>query len=375
MQRVAGEGFKAGVIAAGIVLGEALGPAGANGEVDEVDERQRLHRREVDGDLVRVHEVTDDDDVDIGEEVEEALDDEYRQGDADPHHGLEMARPGRHHGADAAFERDELAERGEVGGDDGGCHRGDGARWPAEPHRHPHEKEDEERPDDVGRPKAEIGPGEAARQPFLDLADGEHRHRDGAEIERHQVIVGEAVAEGVEAEPAEECEEGRGDEAVDAAAKDDAAEELGLAALEIFRDEAHDCRLETETGEPAENDGADPDDDEDAVFEIAHPAGEQHLADIGNEGGENTYDKGDQRNPLRDGAVVDAGKHLVEPGGKRPDTIAQPAGQGSLGKSDKTNPHGLSAPPLEIAPATLPILDKLERHFCSAISASPSLYS
>ena len=89
------------------------------------------------------------------------------------------------------------------------------------------------------------------------------------------------VAEGIEAKAAHDGERGRRDEAVDAAAEENAAQELLLAALDVFRDEANDRRLEAEAGDPAENHRADPDDDEDAILEIAHPAREQHLRDVG----------------------------------------------------------------------------------------------
>ena len=101
-------------------------------------------------------------------------------------------------------------------------------------------------------------------------------------------------------------------------------------------------RLKAEAGEPAEDDCAYPDDDEDAVLEVAHPAGEQHLADISDDGGEDAHGEGDERDPLRHGAIVGTGEHEIERGGSRTDPVAQPAGKRSLGESDETDPHGLS---------------------------------
>ena len=114
--------------------------------------------------------------------------------------GLELARPGRHHLADAALEPDELADGGEIGGKDHGAHRGDRVGRPAEPDGERHEGEDEQRADDIGRPQAEVRPVEGARHAVLDFAESEHRQGDGAEIERDQVVARDMVAEGIEAE-------------------------------------------------------------------------------------------------------------------------------------------------------------------------------
>ena len=124
----------------------------------------------------------------------------------------------------------------------------------------------------------------------------------------------------------------------------------------IFRDETDDRGLEAEAGEPAEDDRPHPDDDEDAVLEIAHPAGEQHLADIGDGGGEDAHREGDQRDPLRHGAVVAAAEHAVERGGKRARALLQPALERALDESDETDPHGLSAVHCRIVTATIRIL-------------------
>ena len=79
----------------------------------------RLRRGEIDRDLCRLHEMADEDDVDVGEKVEEALDHEDRQRDRHPMRRRVAARTGRHRLFHATRQRDELADRGEIGrGDD-----------------------------------------------------------------------------------------------------------------------------------------------------------------------------------------------------------------------------------------------------------------
>ena len=61
--------------------------------------------------------------------------------------------------------------------------------------------------------------------------------------------------------------------------ENETAQRRQSAALAVFGDETDDRGVEAETGEIADDDHRHPDEDEDAVFERAHPARHQHLAD------------------------------------------------------------------------------------------------
>jgi hypothetical protein len=183
----------------------------------------------------------------------------------------------------------------------------------------------------------------------MDLAHREHRQRDGAEIERHEIIILEAVAEDIEPQGTDAGEERRGDETLDTAAEENAAERRLVAPLDIFGHEADQRRLESEAGEPAEDDRADPDDGEDAVFEIAHPARQQDLADIGDGGREDTDDEGDQRDAPRDGDVVASVERRVDKLGHRHRLPGQAGGQ-ACRNPRKRKPH--RTPPEPSEPAT-----------------------
>jgi hypothetical protein len=139
--------------------------------------------------------VADDQDVDVGEQAEEPLDDEDRQRQRDPFRRGIGARAARDRPANAPAQPDELADGGEVGGGDHRAHRRDGGGRRSVEERQPHEEDDEQRPDDEARPQAQVGPVEAARDPVLYLADRLHRQHDGAEVERDQIVALEVIAE------------------------------------------------------------------------------------------------------------------------------------------------------------------------------------
>ena len=115
---------------------------------------------------------------------------------------------------------------------------------------------------------------------------------------------------------------------------------MGLVALfDILRDEAEHRVLEAEAGKPADDHRRDPDDDEDAVLEIAHPAGHQHLADIGDRGADDANDKGDHGDAAGDRAVVAGVEDAVGRLGERQEPRLQRDRDQALDEAEKGKPH------------------------------------
>ena len=148
MQRVAQERLHADAVTGGVVLRDPLRRAGAHREIDEVHDGERTHHGEIDAGAIRFHQRADDQDVDIGEKVEEALDQEDRQRDGDPMDRLERARAGRHGPLQPAAERQRLEGGDGVGGHDRRSHRGDRVGRPPERDGQPHDEDDRQRPQD-----------------------------------------------------------------------------------------------------------------------------------------------------------------------------------------------------------------------------------
>ena len=114
----------------GIAMGEggiALRDARLDGEIDEMHQRQRLHRGEIDGDVVGLHVEADHQHVGIGEQEEEALDQEDRQRHGEPRAEQDLPGAGRDPAVDARGDADQLRERGRIGGGDRREDRGLGA--------------------------------------------------------------------------------------------------------------------------------------------------------------------------------------------------------------------------------------------------------
>jgi hypothetical protein len=67
-----------------------------------------------------------------------------------------------------------------------------------------------------------------------------------------------------------------------------------LPVFEIFRHEADDTGLKAKAGEVAEDDDSYPYENEDAIFELAHPAGEDRLRNQSNCSADDADGKCDQ---------------------------------------------------------------------------------
>ena len=191
---------------------------------------------------------------------------------------------------------------------------------------------------------ARSGQLKPAREAILDFADRQHRDADRREIERHHVIALDMLAEEQQPDDAERGDRGRGDDALHTAAEQDAAQEIEFAPLAIFRDEAHDRRLDAEAGEAADDDGADPDHDIDAIVEIAHPAGEQNLREIGDEGRDDAHQEGRDGDPLRDRPLVLAGGDRIHAGRQPRKRRLQPGRSPAIDDAGKGKAQRVAAP-------------------------------
>ena len=80
-------------------------------EVDEGDQRQRLHRRIVDGDIFRRPELLQHQEVGVGEQQVEAFGHQDRQRDDDPEPDVVRLRAGINALAEAAVELQHLSQR------------------------------------------------------------------------------------------------------------------------------------------------------------------------------------------------------------------------------------------------------------------------
>jgi hypothetical protein len=70
--------------------------------------------------------------------------------------------------------------------------------------------------------------------------------------------------------------------------------------------------MQAEAGEIANDDHRQPDKNEDAIFEFAHPAGKDDLRQERDGGAGHTDRKGDQRCALRSGLRTTIGQHGIQ---------------------------------------------------------------
>ena len=144
-----------------------------------------------------------------------------------------------------------------------------------------------------------------ARDALQHVRQRDHRQADQAEHEGHDIV---ALDHGRRAARRRACRWRRSSvEATqheDAAGDENAAQFRHQVLLAEFRDEADDRGVEAEAGEVAGDHHGDPDQHEDAVFEAAHPARQQDLADEGDGRAEDADREGDERHAARLAALV-----------------------------------------------------------------------
>src|SRR5690606_38020238 len=80
--------------------------------------------------------------------------------------------------------------------------------------------------------------------------------------------------------------------------KDDAAREAVELVLRVFGHETDDRRMQSETGQIADDDHCQPDENEDTILEFTHPARQNDLGQESDGGARNAYGKGNQRGAL-----------------------------------------------------------------------------
>ena len=121
-------------------------------------------------------------------------------------------------------------------------------------------------------------------------------------------MIGEEVQHGA----ADDRQQGGSGERPHQRTANGAAQMVEIVGRAVFGDEADDAGLEAETGDPAQDYRGDPYGDIDAVFEIAHPARHEDLAEIGNRGTCDANGKGENGRTLRYRTVVAAAQNGIE---------------------------------------------------------------
>ena len=132
----------------------------------------------------------------------------------------------------------------------------------------------------------------------------QHRKAYRRQIQRYDEIVRHHIAQQVDAETSHTGQHGGTGHRPKDRTANGAAQIIVLASRLVLGDETDDAGLEAEAGNPAQNDGGNPDRDEDAVFIVAQPARHQHLADIRDCSACHADREGKQRGALRHLAVT-----------------------------------------------------------------------
>ena len=318
-----------------------------------MDERQRLHRGEIDGDVVRLQVEAHHQHVRVGEQEEEALDQEDRQRDHEPLPEMDGHRSAGQFQLDASGDAGELDHAGRVGGGDGGQDAGSGIGREAGPHGKRHEGQDQQRTHDVGRRQGEQRPGMGAGDALQQVRQRDHRQAQRAEQERNDIVALHPVGQEPDAERAERGDQSGYAEHEKPAGEQDAAQFRKQAAFAIFGNEADDGCVEAEAGEAADDDRRGPDQDEDAVFEGPHPARHQDLAGKGDDGADDADDEGDQRYAAGFAAFVGREQQAVDTVEQRLGTQRHALRQQPLGCDGRGKAHAiLRLPPDGSGPST-----------------------
>ena len=199
----------------GLAMGEggiALGDAGLDREIDEMHQRQRLDGGEIDRDVVGLHVEADHQHVGVGEQEEEALDQEDRQRHHEPFAEMHGAQAGRQLAVDARRHADKLGDGGGVGGEDGHDDRRLGVGLKAGDECRAHEDEDQHRAHQIGRRQREDRPAVRPRQALQHVGQRDHRQADEAEHEGHDVVALDVRREQPDRERADAGDRRGGDE-------------------------------------------------------------------------------------------------------------------------------------------------------------------
>ena len=145
---------------------------------------------------------------------------------------------------------------------------------------------------DVARHQGEIDPVEGARGGILQRAHGEDRQGQAHQQERHHVVGAEAIAEGEHRAGNRRAGGDAEAEAEPAASREEAAQAVDIAAGAVFRNEALRRIRDAQRAQHAEEADPGPGIDVDSEFEAAHPAREEHLAQIDDAGADDADQEG-----------------------------------------------------------------------------------
>ena len=176
-----------------------------------------------------------------------------------------------------------------------------------------HEQENQKWADDIAWRQRHHHPGARARNAIQHIAERNHWQADEAEDERHEIIACDMVFEQEQQARTQKRDECRGCKSEDASGPDDPAHEAEHLALHIFRYEADNRGVQSETGQIADNYHGQPDEDEDAVLEFPHPTGENNLRQESNSSARNAHGKGDEGRALRACLRSAIRKHGIQP--------------------------------------------------------------
>ena len=194
------------------------------------------------------------------------------------------ARPGPDLLREPAVHHQRLADHRDPGGGDSGEHRGRGVGRQLQPPGRAHREDQQQRADHVRRHQREIDPVVGARDAVLQAAEHEQRQAGAGDIERHDLVGIEMRGKEPHAERRERRPRGRHRDHEPAAAGEESAQHVEPACAGVFRDEALRAGGDAEIDQPAEQQHPGPHIDVDAELERAHPAREQHLADVDQRG-------------------------------------------------------------------------------------------
>ena len=198
-------------------------------------------------------------------------------------HGLRL-RSARNELAEAAVEHQHLSERRQPDRGRRQDHRGRCVERQAREPGRAHQYGEQQLPHDVGRHDAERDPVVGAGDAVLHVGQRIGRQRDAGDVERDHRVLIEIRLDQPDQAGAEQRDRDRDADREPAAVDDEAAEQVDQSALAIFRNEALGGSGETEVERLADQQHPGPDVDEHAEFEGAHPAREQHVGDIGQDG-------------------------------------------------------------------------------------------
>ena len=267
-------------------------------------ERHGLGGGEIDSDLIRRQIEADDDDIRIGQQKAEALDEEDRQGDLEPAGEIDLAIATVVAVHQAAIDQEELSECRQIGCGERCLHSGDSGCGRTAADGQKHDGQDQGRTDDIGGAQAEQCPAIGARCAVKHVAKRDHRQGEDGEKEGDEVIVLDSVAEEMQGRDAGQCQDARARHGKEACRGGQAAD-LGIGlVLVVLRQEANDGGVESEAGEIAGENDQNPDEDENAVFELAHQAGLNDLRHEGDGGTDDADGKGDRGHALGAGRIV-----------------------------------------------------------------------